>query len=53
MTNPFKCRGNFRAAKEKALSSYKKMMDFKEKNRDYFNTEMELGLQLNKLLTKD
>ena len=32
--NLFKCRGNFRAAKEKALSAYKKMMDFKDKNRD-------------------
>ena len=42
-----KCRGNFRAAKEKALSAYKKMNDFKLQNVDYFNAEMEFGLQLN------
>ena len=42
-----KCRGNFRGAKEKALSAYKKMNDFKLQNVDYFNAEMEFGLQLN------
>ena len=42
-----KCRGNYRAAKEKALSAYKKMNDFKLQNVDYFNAEMEFGLQLN------
>ena len=42
-----KCKGNFRAAKEKALTAYKKMTDFKQQNQDYFNAEMEFGLQLN------
>jgi len=42
-----KCRGNFRAAKEKALSAYKKINDFKSQNVDYFNAEMEFGIQLN------
>ena len=42
-----KCKGNFRAAKEKALSAEKKLNDFKLQNVDYFNAEMEFGLQLN------
>ena len=42
-----KCKGNFRAAKEKALSATKKMSDFKTANTDYFNAEMEFGLNLN------
>ena len=42
-----KCKGNFRAAKEKALSATKKMGDFKTANTDYFNAEMEFGLNLN------
>ena len=42
-----KCRGNFRAAKEKALTATKKMQDFKSTNPDYFNAEMEFGLHLN------
>ena len=42
-----KCKGNFRAAKEKALTATKKMNDFKSTNPDYFNAEMEFGLHLN------
>ena len=42
-----KCRGNYRAAKEKALTATKKMNDFKSTNPDYFNAEMEFGLHLN------
>ena len=42
-----KCRGNYKAAKDKALSAYDKLTDFKNQNLDYFNAEMEFGLQLN------
>ena len=42
-----KSKGNYRAAKEKASLASKKMSDFKLQNSDYFNAEMEFGLQLN------
>ena len=42
-----KCRGNFLGAKEKALNAYDKLNEFKLQNLDYFNAEMEFGLQLN------
>ena len=42
-----KCKGNFVQAKEKCLNAYDKLQDFKSKNIDYFNAEMEFGIQLN------
>ena len=42
-----KCKGNFVQAKEKCLNAYDKLQDFKSKNIDYFNAEMEVGIQLN------
>ena len=42
-----KCKGNYVQAKEKCLSAYDKLKDFKEKNNEYFNAEMEFGIQLN------
>ena len=42
-----KCRGNYVQAKEKALIAYDKLNEFKNKNIDYFNAEMEFGIQLN------
>jgi intraflagellar transport protein 88 len=34
-------------AKEKCILSYEKLMDFKSKNTDYFNIELEYGIKLN------
>ena len=42
-----KCRGNYLGAKEKAINAYEKLNAFKLENMDYFNAEMEFGLQLN------
>jgi intraflagellar transport protein 88 len=45
MLNKAKC--DHYQAKEKALLAYEKLMDFKSKNTDYFNTELEFGIKLN------
>jgi intraflagellar transport protein 88 len=42
-----KGKGDIYTAKEKAISAYEKLMDFKAKNSDYFNTELEFGIKLN------
>lgn len=42
-----KCKGNYLSAKDKCLNAIEKLQDFKSKNIDYFNAEMEFCLQLN------
>jgi len=42
-----KAKGDLYKAKEKALLAYEKLMDFKSKNTEYFNTELEFGIKLN------
>jgi intraflagellar transport protein 88 len=42
-----KCKGELQQAKEKCLLSYEKLMDFKSKNNDYLNMELEFGIKLN------
>lgn len=42
-----KCKGDFHTAKDKCTSAYEKFVEFKRKNTDYFNTELEFGIKLN------
>jgi intraflagellar transport protein 88 len=42
-----KHKGSIQIAKEKCLLAYEKLMEFKSKNTDYFNTELEFGIKLN------
>ena len=42
-----KCRGNFLSAKDKCTAALDKLQDFKSKNIDYFNPELEFCLELN------
>ncbi len=42
-----KSKGELQLSKEKCLLSYEKLIDFKSKNNDYFNIELEFGIKLN------
>lgn len=42
-----KCKGQYTQAKDKCLSAIEKLMDFRRKNPEYFNSELEFGLKLN------
>jgi intraflagellar transport protein 88 len=42
-----KCKGDLHQAKEKCIFALDKLVEFKSKNVDYFNTELEFGLKLN------
>lgn len=42
-----KYKGDLQTAKDKCLLAYEKMAEFKAKNVDYFNTELEFGIKLN------
>ena len=42
-----KCEENYVAAKDKCLTAYEKLNDYKMKNMDYANAELEFCIQLN------
>jgi intraflagellar transport protein 88 len=42
-----KYKGDLHQAKDKCTLAYDKMLEFKSKNVDYFNTELEFGIKLN------
>lgn len=42
-----KCKGEYAQSKDKCLSAIEKLIDFRRKNPEYFNSELEFGLKLN------
>jgi tetratricopeptide (TPR) repeat protein len=40
-------KGNLQEAREKAFSAYEKLFELKNRNIEYFNTELEFGIKLN------
>lgn len=42
-----KCKGDYHQAKDKCLGAMEKLIDFRRKNPEYFNSELEFGIKLN------
>lgn len=42
-----KCKGDFYQAKDKCLVAMDKLQEFRKKNPEYFNSELEFGIKLN------
>lgn len=42
-----KCKKDYRGAKDKCLNAMEKLTNFRRKNPEYFNSELEFGIKLN------